>query len=330
MNNIPFDFSNMDFDTLQRISSLVIEGENSQFSSDSSSSYDTQDSDSDDSDSDRFQIRTGERYTHSDEKESDEDLGSLAIEPEEPLPGYGCKHYLRRCKIVAPCCKEAFSCRLCHDDVKDNVPTPIKERHTIDRFKVERVICTNCEKEQDVKKFCEDCGTLFGNYFCEICRLYDDVDKDQFHCEKCGVCRVLGSKSVHCDTCNICISEEGKDNHRCLDAKGTNCPVCMENLFDSVILTVSMKCGHRIHNRCLMDMLNANSYKCPLCSVSVVDLSEYNQLMDQEVAMNQMPEQYRDQKVKILCNECGEKSEADFHFIGHKCLKCGSYNTRQI
>ena len=29
---------------------------------------------------------------------------------------YGCKHYSRRVKIVAPCCGEVFWCRHCHND----------------------------------------------------------------------------------------------------------------------------------------------------------------------------------------------------------------------
>ncbi|KAM3254977.1 hypothetical protein ACQJBY_042805 [Aegilops geniculata] len=29
---------------------------------------------------------------------------------------HGCEHYRRRCKIVAPCCKEVFPCRHCHND----------------------------------------------------------------------------------------------------------------------------------------------------------------------------------------------------------------------
>ena len=30
----------------------------------------------------------------------------------------GCKHYRRRCKLVAPCCGEVFWCRHCHNEVK--------------------------------------------------------------------------------------------------------------------------------------------------------------------------------------------------------------------
>lgn len=37
----------------------------------------------------------------------------LAPAAEVPL---GCKHYKRKCKLIAPCCKQAFTCRLCHDE----------------------------------------------------------------------------------------------------------------------------------------------------------------------------------------------------------------------
>ena len=42
---------------------------------------------------------------------------------------------------------------------------------------------------KQVKKDCEKCEVVFGNYFCGICRLFDDNDKKQFHCDKCGICR---------------------------------------------------------------------------------------------------------------------------------------------
>ena len=31
---------------------------------------------------------------------------------------YGCMHYRRRCRMVAPCCGEVFWCRHCHNEVK--------------------------------------------------------------------------------------------------------------------------------------------------------------------------------------------------------------------
>ncbi|CAL5349627.1 unnamed protein product [Camellia sinensis] len=34
--------------------------------------------------------------------------------------------------------------------------------------------------------------------------------------------------------------------------------------------------------------------------------------------------------VRILCNDCGTKSEVQFHIVAQKCPNCKSYNTRQI
>lgn len=31
---------------------------------------------------------------------------------------HGCKHYRRRCRMVAPCCGEVFWCRHCHNEAK--------------------------------------------------------------------------------------------------------------------------------------------------------------------------------------------------------------------
>ena len=81
-----------------------------------------------------------------------------------------------------------------------------------------------------VGKECTQCGLLFGQYFCAVCRLYDDTDKGQFHCEKCGLCRVGGSENFfHCDTCGFCLTASMRETHACrLQASKNNCPVCME------------------------------------------------------------------------------------------------------
>ena len=44
----------------------------------------------------------------------------------------------------------------------------------------------------------------------------------------------------------------------------------------------------------------------------------------------QMPEEYKDKISKILCNDCEKKTEAPFHFMYHKCVECGGYNTSVI
>ena len=39
----------------------------------------------------------------------------------------GCRHYKRRCRLVAPCCGVPYVCRLCHDEASD---------HHVDRYAV--------------------------------------------------------------------------------------------------------------------------------------------------------------------------------------------------
>lgn len=75
-----------------------------------------------------------------------------------------CSHYACECVIVSACCGGVFQCRLCHDEhVSD---------HPIDRFATKRIICKNCDVEQDVSNECAECNTRFGEYFCAICKLW--------------------------------------------------------------------------------------------------------------------------------------------------------------
>nr|GMD64044.1 E3 ubiquitin-protein ligase MIEL1 [Ipomoea batatas] len=101
---------------------------------------------------------------HDDQTVSREDFGKML---------FGCEHYRRRCKIRAPCCNEIFTCRHCHNEAKSGLSDP-KERHELVRRDVKQVICAVCNTEQQVAEVCLNCGVKFGDYFCEICRLYDD------------------------------------------------------------------------------------------------------------------------------------------------------------
>uniref|UniRef100_M4CU25 CHY-type domain-containing protein n=1 Tax=Brassica campestris TaxID=3711 RepID=M4CU25_BRACM len=99
---------------------------------------------------------------------------------------FGCEHYKRRCKIRAPCCNLIFPCRHCHNDAANALPDP-KERHDLVR---QNVICSVCEAEQEVAQVCSNCGVCMGEYFCNICKFFDDeTSKEQFHCDDCGICR---------------------------------------------------------------------------------------------------------------------------------------------
>lgn len=208
--------------------------------------------------------------------------------------------------------------------------TDPKERHELVRQDVTLAICAVCETEQPVGKVCLKCRVNMGEYFCEVCKFYDDeTDKKQFHCDECGICRVGGRENFfHCPKCGSCYSESIRDNHLCVENAMKNCcPICYEYLFDSVKGTTVMRCGHTIHIECYYEMLNQKQYRCPICSKSTVDMSRNWERLDEEIGSTAMPAECR-YEVIILCNDCSSTSRVKFHIFGHKCSNCNSYNTR--
>ena len=109
--------------------------------------------------------------------------------------GYGCEHYKRKCKIVAPCCNNIYWCRYCHEIDMNN--KHCEDYHKLDKFSIKNVVCALCNEMQPVNQRCVYCDIEFGKYFCNICNLFDDNDKGQYHCE----------------TCNMCIEEDHKYNN---------------------------------------------------------------------------------------------------------------------
>ncbi|KAG1354858.1 E3 ubiquitin-protein ligase RZFP34 [Cocos nucifera] len=245
---------------------------------------------------------------------------------------YGCSHYRRRCKIRATCCDEIFDCRHCHNEVKNSLEIDLRERHEIPRHEVKKVICSLCDTEQDVQQYCSNCGVCMGKYFCGKCKFFDDnVSKNQYHCDGCGICRTAGEeKFFHCYRCGCCYSTLLRDSHRCVErAMHHNCPICFEYLFESTKDISVLPCGHTIHLECLKEMRVHFQFSCPVCSRSVCDMSSVWKKLDQEVASTPMPEMYQNKMVWILCNDCGMRSNVQFHIVAHKCPGCNSYNTRQ-
>ncbi|EDL05283.1 ring finger and CHY zinc finger domain containing 1, isoform CRA_b [Mus musculus] len=200
----------------------------------------------------------------------------------------GCEHYDRACLLKAPCCDKLYTCRLCHDTNED---------HQLDRFKVKEVQCINCEKLQHAQQTCEDCSTLFGEYYCSICHLFDK-DKRQFSFQ--------------------CIENVSRQN----------CPICLEDIHTSRVVAHVLPCGHLLHRTCYEEMLK-EGYRCPLCMHSALDMTRYWRQLDTEVAQTPMPSEYQNVTVDILCNDCNGRSTVQFHILGMKCKLCDSYNTAQ-
>ncbi|XP_042516817.1 E3 ubiquitin-protein ligase MIEL1-like isoform X1 [Macadamia integrifolia] len=246
---------------------------------------------------------------------------------------HGCKHYRRRCKIRAPCCNEIFHCRHCHNEAMQSTLRNPRDRHELVRHLVQHVVCAVCNTEQKVARVCSHCGINMGEYFCEVCKFYDDdTSKGQFHCDGCGICRIGGRENFfHCEKCGSCYAVSLRDNHLCVEnSMRHHCPICYEYLFDSLKETTVMKCGHTMHMECYCEMMKHDQYCCPICSKSVIDMSKAWRKIDEEVQATIMPEDYRYKKVWILCNDCNNTTEVFFHIIGHKCNHCSSYNTRTI
>ena len=57
------------------------------------------------------------------------------------------------------------------------------------------------------------------------------------------------------------------------------------------------------------------------------DMSTYFQMLDSLLASDPMPPEFSGMTQAILCNDCGQKGEAPYHFVYHSCPKCHSYNT---
>ncbi|KAJ6904170.1 E3 ubiquitin-protein ligase MIEL1 isoform X2 [Populus alba x Populus x berolinensis] len=215
--------------------------------------------------------------------------------------GYGCQHYRRRCQIRAPCCNEIFTCRHCHNEAT-NMLKNFCDRHELNRYDVKQVICAVCDTEQPVAQVCTNCGVNMGEYFCEICKFFDDdTAKGQFHCDDCGICRVGGRENYfHCKKCGSCYATSLLDNHLCVEnSMRHHCPICYEYLFDSLKETTVMKCGHTMHGECYDEMIKRDKYCCPICSKSIIDMSKTWKRIDEEIEATVMPEDYRHRKEKV-------------------------------
>ncbi|CAG9463263.1 unnamed protein product [Pedinophyceae sp. YPF-701] len=235
----------------------------------------------------------------------------------------GCEHYARSCKLVAPCCGKAYTCRLCHDDAED---------HRMDRYAVRSMQCMRCGARGPVGQKCGACGESMASYYCGICHLFDGTEgRDIYHCPFCNTCRRgkgLGVDFFHCMKCNCCMSMTLMNKHQCREGQlESDCPICHELLFDSSQPVRALPCGHFMHSGCFRAYVQY-SYTCPLCCKSVhLDMSLYINMIDAILAAERLPEQFAGQTQKIRCRDCERDGEAPFHFVYHKCQHCSSYNT---
>ena len=228
-----------------------------------------------------------------------------------------CIHYKRNCRLQCIECKKIYSCRVCHDD---------NEEHKMERHKVEKIKCNECGLVQGKTDKCIECSIIFARYYCEVCTLYDDSeDKIITHCDKCGICRI--GDTMHCVQCDMCYDKSILEGHKCNGKFDSICPICNEYLKDSRIAPTTLPCKHTIHHKCYEQNLLNGNYQCPICKKSTTNMTSYWEQLENYVSQCSMPEEYKDVKAEVYCNDCEEKTITKFHFAYHKCQNCSSWNT---
>ncbi|KAI9643918.1 hypothetical protein NHQ30_007269 [Ciborinia camelliae] len=254
------------------------------------------------------------------------DDGSEESESTEDFtPKLGCKHYKRNVKLQCSTCDRWYTCRLCHDEA---------EEHTLIRHETKNMLCMICGCAQRAGEFCVECGERTAWYYCGVCKLWDnDPNKNIYHCNDCGICRKgrgLGKDFFHCKTCGVCMAMSLMDDHKCIErVSDCDCPICGDYMFTSPKPVVFMICGHSIHSACYTEHMQT-SYKCPICSKSVVGMETQFRNLDRAIDNQPMPPQFRNTLAMVSCNDCYAKSAVKYHWLGLKCAICDSYNTAQL
>ncbi|XP_075519466.1 zinc finger protein BRUTUS-like At1g74770 isoform X1 [Primulina tabacum] len=258
-----------------------------------------------------------------------EEIPGLSPSYRDPLKHtFGCKHYKRNCKILAPCCNKLYTCIRCHDD--DDEITD----HCIDRKTITEMMCMKCLKIQPIGPKCttSSCNDFsMARFYCSICKLFDD-ERQIYHCPYCNLCRVgkgLGFEYFHCMKCNACMSRS-LFVHVCREKSlEENCPICNEFIFTSCFPVKALPCGHSMHSACFQEY-TCSQYICPICSKSLGDMQVFFGMLDALLAEEKIPEEYAGKVQVILCNDCDKRGSAAFHWLYHKCPNCGSFNTRLV
>ncbi|KAJ5827744.1 hypothetical protein N7447_004507 [Penicillium robsamsonii] len=237
----------------------------------------------------------------------------------------GCVHYQRNVKLECHTCKKWYTCRFCHDEVED---------HSLVRRDTEHMLCMLCGHAQPAAQNCRRCSEQTAQYYCEICKLWDnDSKKSIYHCNDCGICRIgqgLGKDFFHCQTCSVCLPMCIENTHRCIErSTQCDCPICGDYMFTSPETVVVMRCGHSIHHKCLSEY-SKSSFRCPICSKTITNMESTFRNLDRTIESQPMPEEFKDTKGLIYCNDCGSKSVVKYHWLGLRCDLCESYNTAQL
>lgn len=148
----------------------------------------------------------------------------------------GCVHYHRNVKLECYACKKWYTCRFCHDEVED---------HALIRRDTEHMLCMLCGHAQPAGKICRKCEEQTAQYYCDICKLWDnDSNKSIYHCDDCGICRIgqgLGKDFFHCQVNASRDQDLFRDTNKCRHALfAFPCPLKIPIAASSVPLNVTV------------------------------------------------------------------------------------------
>lgn len=174
-----------------------------------------------------------------------------------------CIHYPhKKCnKFYFSCCNAFFSCIRCHNGDHE--------------ISLKYIACEECKLLQVPSNVCCDpeCNLIFSKNYCSKCFIW--TEKSIVHCDECGICRVGEVGSLfHCNNCDACFDVKGKDFHKCINISYREqvCTYCLESTHSSQDSSVSLKCGHLVHNKCLQSAIKSGVITCPTCRKSMYDV----------------------------------------------------------
>lgn len=118
--------------------------------------------------------------------------------------------------------------------------------------------------------------------------------------------------------------------HACVERTlESDCPVCGLFLFSSTTPVSYLECGHLMHAACKTEFVKKGHLSCPVCAKSLAELSPVFQKLDDLLAGENMPREYRTAQCDLHCLDCSRPSVAQpYHFLYNRCAHCESYNTR--
>ena len=62
-----------------------------------------------------------------------------------------------------------------------------------------------------------------------------------------------------------------------------------------------------------------NSYRCPICSRSIVNMEMQFRHLERAIESQPMPAEFQDTKAWVYCNDCSAKTVVKYHWLGLKC-----------